>query len=142
MKSLLVGSAFVLTLSFALGEEPDGLTLPAGFHATIVAEGLGPVRHLAVRENGDVYVSTPVDKQSTGAGIIAVHLDANHKADQIEHFGTVDGGTGIRFYKGALYATSANGVYRFTSIRARCCRERIPPLSWTECQPRILDSTA
>jgi len=110
---------FVLTsaVGFAVTEEPDALVLPSGFHATVVAEGLGPVRHLAVRENGDLYVSTPVDKQNTGAGIIAVHLDANHKADQIEHFGTVDGGTGIRFYKGALYATSGAGVYRFTFIK-------------------------
>lgn len=112
----IVVAIFVLALAvgFAVTPEPDGLVLPSGFHATVVAEGLGPIRHLAVRDNGDLYVSTPVDKQNSGAGIIAVHLDAAHKADQTEHFGTVDGGTGIRFYKGALYATSATGVYRFT----------------------------
>ena len=87
----------------AAGPEPDGLTLPSGFHATVVAEGLGAIRHLAVRGNGNIYVSTPQDQNGKGGGIIALHLDASHQADQTEHFGTVDGGTGIRFSRrGAL----------------------------------------
>ena len=94
--------------------EPDNLKLPPGFHATVVADALGPIRHLAVRDNGDIYVSTPRDAQGKGGGIIALRPDANHRADHVEHFGAVDGGTGIRFYKGALYATSPSGVYRFT----------------------------
>lgn len=114
MKTLSVISSFVLASGFGLAEQPDGLSLPPGFHASVVTEGLGPVRHLAVRENGDIYASTPVDRQNKGSGIIALHLDANHKAAQVEHFGSVDGGTAIRFYKGALYAASPSAVYRFT----------------------------
>ena len=38
----------------------------------------------------------------------------DHKAIQTEHFGTIDQGTGIRFYKGALYAASGTGIYRFS----------------------------
>jgi len=105
-------SAAVFVLGFiscqALAAEPDNLTLPPGFHASVVAESLGPIRHLAIRDNGDIYVST-LDR-----GIFALHLDANHKADRVEHFGAVQGGTGIGFYRGALYATSSSGVYRFT----------------------------
>lgn len=97
----------------ALAAEPDGLTLRPGFHASVVADSLGPIRHLAVRGNGDIYVSTPVDKVNKGAGIIALRLDANHKARQVRHFSTVDGGTGIRFYRGELYASSPTSVYRF-----------------------------
>ena len=93
--------------------QPDDLKLPDGFHATVVAEGLGQIRHLTVRDNGDIYVSTPKDKDGKGGGIIALRLDASHKADQIEHFGSVDGGSGIRFSNGALYAASPDGVYRF-----------------------------
>ena len=114
MRTLSTVFVFVMALGFAVADEPDGLILPPGFHASVVAEGLGPIRHMAVRENGDIYISTPVDKQNSGSGIIALHLGANHKVDQVEHFGNVDGGTGIRFYNGALYATSASGVYRFT----------------------------
>lgn len=113
MKSLLAACALALTVGIGAAKEPDGLKLPPGFHATVVADGLGPVRHLAVRANGNIYVSTPVDKQSSGSGIIALHPDENHKADQIVHFSNVDGGTGIRFYDGALYASSASTVYRF-----------------------------
>lgn len=114
MKPLSVIFAFMFVTGFALANQPDGLSLPPGFRASVVAEGVGPVRHLAVRENGDIYVSTPVDRQNKGSGIIALHLDANHKAVQIQHFGAVDGGTAIRFYKGALYAASPTAVYRFT----------------------------
>jgi glucose/arabinose dehydrogenase len=113
MKLLSAIFVFFLATGLALGAEPDGLVLQPGFHATVVAESLGAIRHLAVRDNGDIYVQTEVDKQHKGSGIIALHLDASHKAAQIEHFGTVDGGTGIRFYKGALYASSPTAVYRF-----------------------------
>ena len=107
---LLLGAA---TLALAASDEPDGLTLPAGFHATVVADALGSIRHLAVRDNGDIYVSTARDPQGKGGGIIAVRPDGSHRADQVQHFGTIDGGTGIRIYKGALYASAPSGVYRF-----------------------------
>lgn len=93
-------------------QEPDGLTLPKGFHATVVAEGLGGVRHMAVRDNGDVYVSMRRTKGQP-AGIVALRLGPDGTAVQTEHFGTVDGGTGIRMYKGALYAATTTAVYRF-----------------------------
>src|SRR6188768_3980659 len=34
----------------AFAQEPDGLVLPAGFHASVVADGLKGVRHLAFRD--------------------------------------------------------------------------------------------
>src|ERR1051325_8974027 len=39
------------------GCDPDngGLTLPQGFCAQVVADNLGPTRHLAVSPRGDVY---------------------------------------------------------------------------------------
>src|SRR5262245_54389026 len=107
---LIVSSALVL----AAAGEPDGLTLPPGFHAVVVAEGLGQIRHLAVRGNGSIYLSTPQNQDGRGGGIIALHLDANHHADQTQHFGSVDGGTGIRFQSDRLYASAPSAVYRFT----------------------------
>jgi hypothetical protein len=60
-----------------------------------------------VRDNGDVYVSTPKDQQGNGkgTGIIALRLDASHKAVDIQHFGTIDGGTGI----GSLWRIAYDG---------------------------------
>ncbi|HET7085889.1 MAG TPA: PQQ-dependent sugar dehydrogenase [Rhizomicrobium sp.] len=105
--------AFSLAGGQALAAEPDNLVLPAGFHASIVAEGLGPIRHMAVRDNGDIYVSTLHRRDQPSTGIIALRPGPDHKAAQTEHFGGVDQGTGIRIHKGALYAASGSGIYRF-----------------------------
>lgn len=93
----------------AFADEPDGLILPAGFHASIVADGLKGVRHLAFRNRDTLYVST----RGKDNGIIALHLDANHRSDRSEHFGGVNGGTGIRFWQDKLYASTPTTVYRF-----------------------------
>ena len=116
MKIFVAALTMASALSLVAADEPDGLRVPAGFHVSVVAEGLGAIRHLAVRENGDIYVSTPRDQQGNGkgAGIIALRLDASHKAVDVQHFGSIDGGTGIRFYKNALYASSPSGISRFT----------------------------
>ncbi len=115
MRSLAIG--FVLTMAAmpAYAGEPDGLVLPPGFHASIVAQGLGPfARHLAFRDKDRLYVSTERQtKDAANAGIIALHLDGDHKVDRAEHFSTIDNGTGIVFNNGALYAASASTVYRF-----------------------------
>ena len=115
MKIFAAGFVAVLCAAPAMADEVDGLKLPQGFHASMVAEGLGPVRHIAVRPNGDLYISTPRARTGIGGGIIALHLDANHKqAGEPQHFGAVDGGTGIRFYKGALYASTPSRIYRYS----------------------------
>src|SRR5262249_6405529 len=114
MRMLSAALVVASGLAIAAADQPDGLVLPPGFHAAVVAEGLGQIRHLAVRSNGDLYLSTPQNQQGKGGGIIAVHTDVNHHADRIEHFGTVDGGTGIRWTNGRLYASSPTAVYRFT----------------------------
>jgi hypothetical protein len=110
-----VGAVLLVTTAaaFAATSEPDGLTLPPGFHASVVAEGLGQIRHLAVRGNGNIYVSTPLGQNQPAGGIIALHLDASHRTDKIERFGSVAGGTGIRFYGDHLYASTPSSVYRF-----------------------------
>ena len=114
IRSFVVAAlAICTTASAAAATEPDGLVLPPGFHATVVAESLGHIRHMAVRDNGDIYVSTTHARTGPPTGIIALRLGPDHVAKQTEHFGTVDGGTGIRIYKGALYAASNAAVYRF-----------------------------
>ena len=49
----MLSAAFValITAVPALAAEPDNLVLPSGFHATVVAENVGPIRHMAVRGN-------------------------------------------------------------------------------------------
>jgi glucose/arabinose dehydrogenase len=116
MKGFAAACVLVLAALPTFAAESDGLILPPGFHASLVTEGLGPmVRHLAFRDMNHLYVSTERQtKDAANAGIIALHLDASHKADRIEHFSAIDNGTGIAFDRRALYAASASGIYRFT----------------------------
>jgi glucose/arabinose dehydrogenase len=112
-KILAVAAAALIAASASSpAQQPDGLTLPAGFHATVVAEGLGSIRHMAVRDNGDIYVSTRHGRDQPSVGLIALRLGPDHKATQVEHFSDIDPATGIRIYKGALYAASATKIYR------------------------------
>jgi len=99
----------------ALAGESAGLSLPPGFHATIVEDGLGAgARHVAVRANGDVYVSTRKPRDNAeSVGVWAIQVDKNHKAVQTDHFGSAEGGTGMRLYKGALYVAGPDALYRY-----------------------------
>jgi glucose/arabinose dehydrogenase len=105
-------AAALFAISPALAAEPDGLTLPPGFHAEVVADGLGSIRHLAVHGR-DLYVSTRHGRDEPTTGIIAVRLGPDHKAAEAVHFSDVDQGTGIRIHDGALYAASATAIYRY-----------------------------
>src|ERR1700679_1292843 len=105
MRTPWIVLALSLAAAPACAGEPDGLMLPPGFHASVVAEGLGSLRHLAVRSNGDLYASARGGKDAP-ASLIAIRLGSDHKAAQVEHFSSVGGGTGIRFDHGLLYAAS------------------------------------
>ena len=113
MKAFAASLLLSLAAGPALAAEPDNLILPPGFHASVVADNLGPARHLAIRDNGDIYVSTRPAREGAPVGIIALRLDRDHKVMATEHFSTIGGGTGIRIYKDALYAASPTDVYRF-----------------------------
>lgn len=92
---------------------PDngGLTLPDGFCAVVVADSIGRARHLAVRDNGDVYVM--LSRWVDGAGIVALRdTTGDGRADVVERFGDLSG-TGIGLRNGYLYAASDTAVYRY-----------------------------
>lgn len=109
----MLSFAFVAVLAAtpALAAEPDGLILPPGFHATVVADGVGPIRHMALRGN-DIYLSTRHGRDQASVGIVALRLGPDHKPLQTDHIPGVDQGTGIRIYKGYLYAANSTGVVR------------------------------
>ncbi len=110
-RTLSVAVVALLAAVPALAAEPDGLILPPGFHATVVAENLGPIRHMAIRGN-DIYVSTRHGPQAPSVGIIAIRMGADHKAAETQHIAGLDQGTGIRIHDGYLYAATSTGVSR------------------------------
>jgi glucose/arabinose dehydrogenase/mono/diheme cytochrome c family protein len=105
--------------------DDSGLTLPAGFCATVFADGIGHARHLVVGPSGVVYVNTwsgdyyDFDKIHEGGFLVALQDKTGAgKADTIERFGeTIQthgaGGTGIGIYKGSLYAEINDRIVRY-----------------------------
>jgi glucose/arabinose dehydrogenase len=94
-----------------------GVTLPAGFCALVVADGLGPARHMAVNTNGDVYVALMTSggrgAAPTGGGVVALR-DANNdgKFEIKETFGA-GSTTGIAIRNGYLYLAHPTTVERY-----------------------------
>src|SRR6185295_10330349 len=110
-RTLSVAFFALLAAAPALAAEPDGLTLPEGFHATVVAEGLGPIRHMALRGN-DIYVSTRHGQNQPSVGIVALRLGPDHKPMQTDKIPGLDQGTGIAVHKGYLYTATGTSVVR------------------------------
>lgn len=118
LKSIALLSGLTLFAMPALAQQADDLVLPDGFQATVFHDGVGPGRHIAIRENGDVYVATrqspfveydPAKK----VGIAALRdTDGDGVADLVRNFSDVEG-TGIQIYRGMLYASDDVAVYRF-----------------------------
>ena len=90
---------------------PDnvGLTLQPGFCALLVAESIGPARHLVVLENGDVLVA--VGGAQGGVRVLR-DTTGDGKADVVQSFG-VGGGTGIAFAGEYLYFATNDAVVRW-----------------------------
>src|SRR5438067_5676506 len=109
----------------ASGAPCGGLTLPAGFCATVFADSVGHARHIVVAPNGDVYVNTwsgsyYPDSSPLPGGFLVALRDTNRdgRADVVRRFGATGaggghGGTGIALYHGALYAEEGGAIVRY-----------------------------
>jgi glucose/arabinose dehydrogenase len=91
-----------------------GLTLPKGFGALVVAEGVGKARHIAVSEKGDIYVRLSKLKDGKGT-IILKDTNGDGKADETTGFGNFVG-TGIVLGNGYMYASSDTSVVRYPMV--------------------------
>ena len=102
-----------------------GLTLPAGFCATVFADNLGHTRHIAAAPSGDVYANTSSSKNNEmtnapGGYIVALRdADGDGHAEVVERFGSIHqegkpgGGTGIGVHDGALYVEVDDKIVRY-----------------------------
>src|SRR6478736_5585008 len=73
---------------------PANIKLPEGFKASVIADGLGGARHIAVAPNGDVFVK--LSRLKDGKGIIRLR-DAN-KDDLYEQQSAFGNYTGTGMY--------------------------------------------
>ena len=95
--------------------DPDngGLTLPSGFCALVVADELGPARHLAVTPTGDVYVRLR-RAGDQGGGVVALRdADGDGRAETAQRFGQEHAGTGIGLWGEYLYVSTDVSVLRY-----------------------------
>ena len=93
--------------------DPDngGLKLPPGFAALVVADSVGRGRHLAVHENGDIYMRLRKDEK--GGTIVGLRdTTGDGRADQIEYFGPSVQGTGIDIRNNFLYYSTDTSIHR------------------------------
>src|SRR5947208_4103934 len=102
-----------------------GITLPAGFCATMFVDNVGHARHLVVAPNGVVYVNTwsgryyGNDTPPTGGFLVALQdTTSDGRADVTLRFGdsvqTGSGGrTGITLSRGALFAEVDDRIVRY-----------------------------
>jgi glucose/arabinose dehydrogenase len=130
---LLAGSARVgqaasqtpVAQAAACATDNGGITLSPGFCATIFADDIGHARHLVVAQDGVVYVNTwsgryyRNDTPPAGGFLVALQdTKGQGRADVIKRFGDgvpegAHGGTGIAFYKDAIYAEESDRILRY-----------------------------
>jgi len=106
-------------------DDNGGITLPAGFCATVFADNIGHARHLVVAPNGVVYVNTwsgryyGNDTPPAGGFLVALQdTKGEGRADvKVRFGGSVQtgsaGGTGITLYRGALFAEVDDRIVRY-----------------------------
>lgn len=93
---------------------PDngGIQLPDDFGALVVADSSGRGRHLAIRDNGDIYLRLRRVREEDSTGIIAFRdTTGDGLPDLIAGFG-VGTGTDVRFHNGYVYYSSPTQIYR------------------------------
>ncbi|MEZ0610895.1 c-type cytochrome [Fibrella sp. WM1] len=132
MRSHLYRKGFLLSLIVMVGfvqresghvlpartAENGGLFLPDGFEATVVVDSLpGRARHLAVNDNGDIYVKARFARDKDESVIALRDTNGDGRADVIRQFGGLARerayGTAMRIHDGYLYFSSELYVYRY-----------------------------
>ncbi|WP_353182856.1 c-type cytochrome [Parapedobacter lycopersici] len=100
----------------ASDSDNGGLILPGGFEALTIIDSVGPTRHIAVNENGDIYAKFRMSKKGEGGSVAMRDLDGDGKIDSIVRFGDYEdlGGlaVGMTIHNGYLYTSSVKQVLR------------------------------
>ena len=89
-----------------------GLQLPPGFCAAVVADNLGIVRHIAVRETGILYASLRNRSLNVGGLLVLEDTDDDLRIDEVMRVGD-EPGMGIRLYGDYLYFASDARIIRY-----------------------------
>jgi len=112
--TLLAAIAVLLTRAAtpACDAGNGGITLPQGFCAAVVADGLGATRHLVVAPNGDVFVAMKASRGRSG-GIVALRDSNGDGTLDVQERTGDDDVTGIALRNGFLYYATPTSVKRY-----------------------------
>lgn len=97
--------------------ENGGIELPQGFCALVVADSVGPARHLEVAPNGDVIVALenragPDRSRIRGGVVLLRDVDGDGRADEEYRWGE-NGGNEVLLSEGALFFATNDAVLRY-----------------------------
>jgi len=121
--------------------DPDngGLILPKGFRALVVADSVGPTRHIAVSPEGFIYAKLRITTAEPG-NLALRDTTGDGRVDMVVPFGDYpnDGtfATEMRIHNGYLYYSSEQVVYRQKLIPGKLLPEGKPEAIMTDHHPR------
>ena len=124
---------------------PDngGLFLPNNFEALVVVDSIGKARHLAVNDNGDIYVKLTFNRAMKGSGGTVGLRDLNKdgRADSIVYFGDYKdiGGSavGMTIHDGYLYTSTVNQVLKNKLTPGQLVPESKTEVVLTDLDPNV-----
>ncbi len=98
--------------AFACDSTNGGITLTRGFCAMVAHPGIGRARHMAVAENGDVFVALNNTRESRGGVVVLRDADRDGRLEEVGRFGN-NGGTGIARRGEHLWFATNDAVLRY-----------------------------
>ena len=124
---------------------PDngGLFLPDKFEALVVVDSIGKARHLAVNDNGDIYVKLTFNRAMKGSGgtVRLRDLNKDGRADSIVYFGDYKdiGGSavGMTIHDGYLYTSTVNQVLKTKLTPGKLVPESKTEVVLTDLDPNV-----
>ena len=115
----MLATAIVLVRGQSPMCDPDngGISLPSGFCALVVADGLGIARHMAAASNGDLYVALmarggPGSPGTGGGGVVALRDTNKDGRFEVKESMPGDSTTGIAIHNGYLYLAHPTTIER------------------------------
>ncbi len=118
-----------------------GLFLPDKFEALVVVDSIGSARHIAVNDNGDIYVKLTYNEKMNGKGgtVGLRDLDGDGKADSVVYFGDYkdvgNSAVGMSIHDGFLFTSTVMQV-----LRTKLTPGKLVPENKTEVMLTDLDS--
>ncbi len=120
-----------------------GLFLPDQFEALVVVDSIGSARHIAVNDNGDIYVKLTFNEKMNGRGgtVGLRDIDGDGKADSIAYFGDYtdvgNSAVGMTIHDGHLYTSTVVQVLRTKLTPGKLIPENKTDIMLTDLDPNV-----